>query len=92
MFDCGRNDIQRMLGNAVPSLIGEVIGRAIRAQLLGKPVKKKKKLALLQPRRKTTPEPEPVAEVQISYRALVGDHSEHPGTGQGNRARQKLAE
>lgn len=90
VFDCGRNDIQRMLGNAVPSLIGEVIGRAVRAQLLGEPVKKKK-LELLQPRRKTTPAPEPVAEVPRSYRALVGDHAEHPGTGQGNRARQRVA-
>ncbi len=62
VFDCGRNDIQRMLGSAVPSLVGEVIGRAIRAQLLGKPMKKKK-LAPLQSRRKTTPAPEPVAEV-----------------------------
>jgi len=90
VFDCARNDIQRMLGNAVPSLLGEVIGRAIRAQLLGKPVKKKR-LALLQPRRKTTPAPEPVAEVPMSYRTLVGDHAEHPGTGHGNRARQRVA-
>ncbi len=90
VFDFGRNDIQRMLGNAVPSLVGEVIGRAIRAQLLGKPVKKKK-LALLQPRCQPTPEPEPVVEVPMSYRALVGDHAEHPGTGQGNRARQRMA-
>ena len=50
-FDCGRNDVQRMLGNAVPSLVGEVITREIRRQLLGKPMKKKK-LQLLLPRRK----------------------------------------
>ena len=24
-FDCGRSDVQRMLGNAVPSLVAEVI-------------------------------------------------------------------
>lgn len=89
-FDCGRNDIQRMLGNAVPSLVAEVMGRAIRAQLLGMPVKKKK-LELLPPRRKTTPAPEPVAKVPASYRSLIGDHTEHPGTGQGNRARQRVA-
>lgn len=89
-FECGRNDIQRMLGNAVPSLVAEVIGRAIRSQLLDKPVKKKK-LALLPPRRKTTPHPEPVAKVPKSYRSLIGDHAEHPGTGQGNRARQRAA-
>lgn len=89
-FDCGRNDIQRMLGNAVPSLVAEVLGREIRAQLLGKPLKRKK-LKLLSPRRNTTPPPEPVAEVPEAYRALMGDHAEHPGTGQGSRARQRLA-
>lgn len=89
-FDCGRGDIQRMLGNAVPSLVAEVIGRAIRAQLLGKPVKKKR-LALLPPRRKMTPAPEPVAKVPRCYRSLIDDHAEHPGTGQGNRARQRVA-
>lgn len=89
-FDCGRNDVQRMLGNAVPSLVAEVIGRAIREQLLGKPVKKKK-LALLPPRRADTPKPERVAKVPASYLPLLGDHAEHPGTGQGNRARQRVA-
>ena len=27
-FDCGRNDVQRMLGNAVPSLVAEIIAHA----------------------------------------------------------------
>src|SRR5262249_18489369 len=40
-FDCGRNDVQRMLGNAVPSLVAEVIAREIRGQLLEQPMKKK---------------------------------------------------
>jgi DNA (cytosine-5)-methyltransferase 1 len=34
-FECGRTDIQRMLGNAVPALVTEVLGRGIRHQLLG---------------------------------------------------------
>jgi DNA (cytosine-5)-methyltransferase 1 len=29
-FDCSRNEVQRMLGNAVPSLLAEVIAREIR--------------------------------------------------------------
>ena len=37
-FDRGRNDVQRMLGNAVPSLVAEVIAREIRTQLLGRPL------------------------------------------------------
>lgn len=89
-FNCGHNDIQRMLGNAVPSLVAEVMGRAIRAQLLGMPVKKKKP-QLLPPRRKRTPAPEPVAKVPACYHSLIGDHAEHPGAGQGNRARKRVA-
>ena len=89
-FDCGRNDVQRMLGNAVPSLVAEVIGRAIRTQLLGKPIKTRK-LKLLPPRRKSTPSPERVAKVPSAFLALAGAHAAHPGTGQGNRARQRVA-
>ena len=72
-----------------PSLVAEVIAREIRGQLLGKPVKKKK-LQLLPPRRSPTPPPERVTKVPTAFRTLVGDHAEHPGTGQGNRARQRV--
>ncbi len=89
-FDCGRNDVQRMVGNAVPSLVAEVIAREIRGQLLGKPVRKNK-LTLEPPRRSTTPPPERVSNVPTAYRSLAGNHAEHPGTGQGNRARQRVA-
>ena len=34
-FDCGRTHAQRMLGNAVPSLLAEILGREIRRQFLG---------------------------------------------------------
>lgn len=89
-FDCGRNDIQRMLGNAVPSLVAEAISREIRAQLLGKPVKKKK-LILLPPQRAKMPLAERLIKVPAKYLPLVGDHAEHPGEGMGNRARQRVA-
>ena len=89
-FDCGRNDVQRMLGNAVPSLVAEVIGREIRRQLLGRPMKNKD-LRLLPPRREPIPQPETVAGVPSAYHFLVGDHAEHPGEGLGNRARQRAA-
>ncbi len=89
-FDCGRNDAQRMLGNAVPSLLAEVIAREIRRQLLGKPIREKK-LALLPPSRGPIPPPEPVARVPVAYRSLVGNHAAHPGEGRGNRARARLA-
>jgi DNA (cytosine-5)-methyltransferase 1 len=89
-FQCGRNDVQRMLGNAVPSLVAEIIAREIRTQLLGRKPKNQK-LKLLPPRRKIIPTPEPVAKVPKSYYGLLGNHAEHPGTGQGNRARQRVA-
>jgi DNA (cytosine-5)-methyltransferase 1 len=88
-FECGRNDIQRMLGNAVPSLVAEVIGRAIRGQLLAKPVKGK--LKLLPPKRAVVPKPERVGKVPVAYLPLVGEHAAHPGEGLGNRARQRAA-
>lgn len=77
---------QRQIGNAVPSLLGEIMGREISAQLLGR-------------RRWTTKlrfevDEAPVAPKRSSYRkrvpekylALQGDHSPHPGTGRGTAA------
>lgn len=89
-FDCGRNDMQRMLGNAVPSLVAEVIAREIRAQFLGKPVKRRK-LLLLPPRRASMPPPERTTKVPKAFHTLVGDHAEHPGQGLGNRAKMRVA-
>src|SRR5205823_4158724 len=89
-FDCGHNDAQRMLGNAVPSLVAEVIAHEIRNQLLGKPAKSKS-LKLLPPRRGPAPPPERVAKVPGAYRSLAGDHAAHPGEGRGNRARARIA-
>ncbi len=89
-FDCSRGEVQRMLGNAVPSLVAEVLARAIRDQLLGKPLRRKT-LQLLPPRRKSLPPPVRVAKVPAAFKTLIGNHAAHPGTGQGNRARQRVA-
>ncbi|MEP1933474.1 MAG: DNA cytosine methyltransferase, partial [Roseibium sp.] len=62
-FDCGRTDIQKMLGNAVPSLVGEVLGLAIREQLLAN-AKSEHSISLLPPVRPFCPSPEPLAFVQ----------------------------
>lgn len=73
---------QRQIGNAVPSLLAEVLGRAIRVQFLGlSPARGK--LKLLPPRRTPVPPPEPVARVPKAFRELVGEHEDHPGTGRG---------
>jgi DNA (cytosine-5)-methyltransferase 1 len=79
----GRTEVQRQLGNAVPSLMAEVLGRAIREQLLDEPASESTPV-LLPKHRTPVPEPEPVADVPEKYLPLVGDHAPHPGTGKGH--------
>ena len=78
-------DAQRQLGNAVPSLLGEVLARAIARQLLGMAVNEDE-LALALPPAPPAPTPERVAKVRSTYLGLRGDHDAHPGTGKGYRA------
>jgi DNA (cytosine-5)-methyltransferase 1 len=84
-FDCGRSDVQKMLGNAVPSLIGEILGREIRSQFL-KDTGLGKALKLLTPRNRSRAAAEPVASLPAKYRHLIGSHADHPGEGRGRRA------
>jgi len=74
--------VHRQVGNAVPSLLAEVLARAIRHQLL----REQHPLAgfkLMPPGRSGIPSPCPTASVARKYRALAGKHSPHPGTGRG---------
>lgn len=80
----GRGTAQRQIGNAVPSLLAEVIGRAIREQLLDAPVAGR--LKLLPPRRDPIPAAEEPAAVPEHFLKLIGKHSAHPGTGRGHAA------
>lgn len=80
-----RNSIQRQLGNAVPSLLAEVLAREIRVQLLGDG-RPRRPPRLMPPRRTPVPPPEPVADVPEQFMHLVGAHRAHPGTGKGYRA------
>lgn len=82
--DCGRTEMQRMLGNAVPSLIAEVMAREIRRQLLDTP--KRGKLKLMLPLRAPVPKPVRIAAVPAIYHEHVGAHQAHPGTGKGRGA------
>ncbi|MNS01485.1 Modification methylase HaeIII [compost metagenome] len=88
-LDVGRTEMQRMLGNAVPSLIAEVLAREIRRQLLDAPVQGA--LGLLRPRMAHTPPPARVAPVPKQYHSLIGDHAAHPGTGKGRQAVARAA-
>jgi DNA (cytosine-5)-methyltransferase 1 len=79
-----RSSAVRQLGNAVPSLLGEVIARAMLEQLLGVKVSTPPRLM---PRRQT---PVPAAEdpqpIPDKYLRLAGTHPAHPGTGMGYRS------
>lgn len=78
VFDCSRTDAQKMLGNAVPSLLAEVLAREIRYQLLGEQ-NARDSLVLLPPVRTPIPPPEPVQPLAKKYRHLIGEHPDHPG-------------
>ncbi|TAK48145.1 MAG: DNA (cytosine-5-)-methyltransferase [Xanthobacteraceae bacterium] len=87
---CGRTEMQRQLGNAVPSLMGEVLAREIRKQLLGKPMTTP--LRLLRPKQEVIPASEKVAPLPSQYRFLIGKHEAHPGTGKGREAVRRAKE
>ena len=77
------------VGNAVPSLLAEVLAWEIRRQLLGTR-RKPDQLKLMPLQRGTPPSPESVSRVPPKYRSLIGDHADHPGEGLGKGARQRI--
>jgi len=87
-FDCGRGDIQKMIGNAVPSLVTEVLAWEMRRQLLGER-KRKPKLKLLPPKRSSIPPQERIRKVPDKYLHIIGDHEDHPGEGKGASAKRR---
>lgn len=80
-----RTSTQRQIGNAVPSLLAEVLARSIRSQLLGHRPRRRPP-RLLPPDRSPSPPAEPMQPVLGKYQSLVGSHAAHPGTGRGYRA------
>lgn len=84
VIEGGYTEAQRQLGNAVPSLMTEILGRAIREQLLDAPMEAGVPLKLLPPLRQPVPPPEPLTPVPDKYRVHIGDHAAHPGTGKGH--------
>ena len=79
----GRNDVQRQIGNAVPSLLAEVLGREIRQQFFDHRASRTTP-TLLPERRDDRPLAERIRKVPKKYLALIGEHTAHPGTGRGN--------
>jgi DNA (cytosine-5)-methyltransferase 1 len=83
-------DAQRQLGNAVPSLLAEVLARTMRTQLIDAPIGGE--LALSRQAAVTAPPPPPaLASLPDHYHALRGEHEAHPGTGQGYAAQLRSA-
>ena len=76
-----RRSAQMQIGNAVPSLIGEILAREIAKQLLGViyEIPLKFSINLQRP----IPSPEEVKPVPQKYLHLVGNYADHPGTGKG---------
>jgi DNA (cytosine-5)-methyltransferase 1 len=91
MFDCGRGDVQKMLGNAVPSLVTEVLAWEMRRQLLGDR-KRQVRLKLLPPKRTPVPARERLRSVPEKYHHLIGNHDDHPGEGKGAGAKRRNEE
>jgi DNA (cytosine-5)-methyltransferase 1 len=81
-FSCGRSQIQKMIGNAVPALLAEILAWEIRFQLLGTR-RRKVQYSLLPATRGAPPPPEESASMPEEYHELIGEHSDHPGEGLG---------
>jgi DNA (cytosine-5)-methyltransferase 1 len=79
-------DVQRQLGNAVPSLLAEVLAREIAQQLLGRPLVGQEPRLALANAPTSPPAAKRVARVPKRYLDLRGNHAAHPGTGKGYRA------
>ena len=79
---------QRQIGNAVPPLTGEVIGREICCPWLG--VRNEGSLRFLLRHREGQPLPSPVQLVAERYLSLIGEHPSHPGVGKGSGAQARL--
>lgn len=80
-IDAPRTEIQRQIGNAVPSLMAEILAREIAQQIFDR--KNNGNLNLAMQRCESIPEAESVCPVPKKYLHLVGDHAAHPGTGKG---------
>lgn len=80
----GRTEVQRQIGNAVPCLIGEVLGREIRKQFFGEELISPLKFLM---KRNLKPYcEETVHSVSEEFMYLLGNHKDHPGTGKGPKA------
>lgn len=82
---------RRQIGNAVPSLMAEVIAREIAVQVFG--ARRPRSEPKLRTKDAGSPPPPcPASPVPPEYRSLVGHHADHPGVGRGRGALRRAAE
>ena len=86
-----RTNALKMIGNAVPSLLAEVLAREIISQHF-EPSTKSSRLKLSIPLQRPIPAATPPKPVPNAYRSLVGRHLPHPGTGRGPSPRLKISQ
>ena len=89
-FNCGRSEAQKMLGNAVPSLLAEVLALEIKRQFLGYSCKLPQ--PILMPPVRTPPPEEKIFPLASKYLQYIGNHEDHPGEGKGTRTLNRLAQ
>ncbi len=77
-----RREVQHQVGNAVPPLIGEIIGREISTQIFGNK-KRTSTYKFSQKRRLRCPKPESVTCIPRKYVSFFGKSGAHPGEGKG---------
>lgn len=75
----GFTEAQRQLGNAVPSLVAETLGRALLEQVFDRKPKSRSR-HLCPSKADSLPAPERPRPVAKKYLALVGKHAPHPST------------
>jgi len=88
-FDGTLRDAQRLIGNAVPSALAEVLALAIRRQLVDATDTDECLATLVPARQSDIPEAKAVEPVPPIYMTLAGNDTEHPGTGRGRGALQR---
>ena len=90
LFYGDRRSVQRQIGNAVPSAIGELLGIEIRRQFFGE--RPQRDLTLIPSRRRDCPPAERRRKVPAKYFELRKHYKEHPGPGLGPGARRRKAQ
>lgn len=81
----GYREVHRQVGNAVPPLLGEIVAREVRWQLLGGR-RSAARPSLLGNRHASVPAAESLGSVPEHHARRAGIHAPHPGPGKGPRA------